>query len=348
MDNIVTILKEIAAYVLGTLTYSAIPLLLGVIVAAVIKVHVNEEKLKTTLIKASNVSNVGGVIFGSLTPFSACATPAIIMALMATSLPWGPVMAFLTSSPLMSPDRFIMVSGILGLKFAIALIMASIIIGLGSGYITSFIETKTNFLNDQRRFKDQANSVQKCCKKSPPVEAAYCSKLNLDEEMPLKNLNTAACLEKSYTTSINEFLKKIKFTQMFNFFIDVGVKQILVNFAMFATLAYFVSKFTPAEVIMGYLGKGNIFAVPLTAIAGLPLYVSTSSSLPLLNMLIDNGAGGGAMLAFMITGPGTSAGTLAGLATVMKRRALGLYVMFLLIGSIVAGYLYDFLLLNGM
>ena len=51
------------------------------------------------------------------------------------------------------------------------------------------------------------------------------------------------------------------------------------------------------------------------------------------------------LLAFMITGPGTSAGVLAGIATIMKSRAVGLYVAYLLVFAIVLGYLYDFLLL---
>jgi uncharacterized protein len=62
-------------------------------------------------------------------------------------------------------------------------------------------------------------------------------------------------------------------------------------------------------------------------------------------MLMKSGAGGGAMLAFMITGPGSSAGVIAGLATIMRRRAIMLYVFLLLVWGIVLGYAYDLLLL---
>lgn len=51
------------------------------------------------------------------------------------------------------------------------------------------------------------------------------------------------------------------------------------------------------------------------------------------------------MLAFQITGPGTSAGVLAGVATILKRRAIVYYVACLLVGAVVLGYLYDLLLL---
>jgi uncharacterized membrane protein YraQ (UPF0718 family) len=64
--------------------------------------------------------------------------------------------------------------------------------------------------------------------------------------------------------------------------------------------------------------------------------------------LIAGGAGEGAMPAFLITGPGASAGVIAGIATIMKKRAIILYVLFLLVGGIVLGYLYDLLLTIGI
>jgi uncharacterized membrane protein YraQ (UPF0718 family) len=50
------------------------------------------------------------------------------------------------------------------------------------------------------------------------------------------------------------------------------------------------------------------------------------------------------MLAFIISGSATSAWVIAGLTTFMKKRALGLYVAYILLGSMLAGYLYDLIL----
>ena len=87
-----------------------------------------------------------------------------------------------------------------------------------------------------------------------------------------------------------------------------------------------------------------MFAVPLAALVGLPLYVNGDSSISLIQTLIQGGVSGGAMLAFMITGPGTSAGVLAGIATIMKKRAIALYAGYLLVGAVVLGYAYNILL----
>jgi uncharacterized membrane protein YraQ (UPF0718 family) len=60
--------------------------------------------------------------------------------------------------------------------------------------------------------------------------------------------------------------------------------------------------------------------------------------------MLQSGASEGAMLAFIITGSATSAWVIAGLTTFMKRKALALYVGFILLGGMAAGYLYNLVL----
>jgi uncharacterized membrane protein YraQ (UPF0718 family) len=92
---------------------------------------------------------------------------------------------------------------------------------------------------------------------------------------------------------------------------------------------------------MALFNGNNWYAVPLAALIGLPLYVTGSSALPLLQVLMGAGASQGSVLAFLITGPATSVGVIAGIATIMKKRAIALYVVIILVGGIVSGYAYD-------
>jgi len=123
--------------------------------------------------------------------------------------------------------------------------------------------------------------------------------------------------------------------------IDLGLKRILPYFAAFAAIGFFVNKLVPAEWIIALFSGSHWYAVPLAAAVGLPLYVTGASALPLLQVLTGAGASQGAVLAFLITGPATSVGVIAGISTIMKRRAIALYVAIILFGGIVAGYAYD-------
>ncbi len=341
------LLKETLIYVLRTLAHNSLILLFGILVAAAITVYVDPEKMRRAIMKKKGASIIGSVSFGAFTPFCACGTMAVIVAMMTTALPWGPIMAFLTSSPLMSPDEFILYSGIISVKFAVALTVASIIIGLGSGYITHFIEKKTHFLDGQARFAD-SKPVSSCC--APVSTDACCNSASV--EAPRSSCCNASVAEScSCETAVvkeQSFVEKFKLKELIKVFYNVGIKQVLLYFSVFAAIGFIINKFVPADLIMKYMGSGNIFAVPLLSLVGLPLYVSGSSSIPIINALIAGGASQGALLAFMITGPGTSAGVIAGLMTIMRKKAIALYIVYFLIFSNILGYLYDFLLMLGL
>jgi uncharacterized membrane protein YraQ (UPF0718 family) len=138
-----------------------------------------------------------------------------------------------------------------------------------------------------------------------------------------------------------DFLKKYKIDRFFKNVFELGVVKILPLFALFAGIGFLINKFIPSTWITAVFGANNIFAVPLAAIIGLPLYVNSDSSIPLIQSLMKSGVSGGAMLAFLITGPGTSAGVIAGVATLLKKKAIALYVGYLLFGAILLGYAYD-------
>ena len=357
MNSVLEILRNTVLYVLNTLAHNSLALILGVLIAAAIQVYVDPEKMKGWLMRRSSVSIPATVAFGAFTPFCACGTMAVVLSMLATALPWGPVMAFLTSSPLMSPEEFVMMSGILGPAFAIALAVSSVLIGLGSGYATHVIEKKTHFLDNQLRFgstraaegagcgcaagADKAAPVNACCAKeeSRITEAESCG---CGEEGTACGCGAIALGQPSGGAS--GFFRKYKIDQVLRAVYDISFKRILPLFALFAGIGYLINQFIPAAWIFALFGSHNVFAIPIAAAVGLPLYVNGDSSIPLLQSLMQSGVSGGAMLAFMITGPGTSAGVLAGIATIMKKKAIALYIAYLLLGAVAMGYAYQLVL----
>lgn len=354
MQFVWNVLKETVLYVFETLVHNLPALAIGVLLAAAIKVYLDPEKMKNWLMRRSSVSIPATVAFGALTPFCACGTMAVVLSMMATVLPWGPIMAFLTSSPLMSPEGFVLLSGIISPTFALALTIASIIIGLGSGYITHWIEKKTSFLRDQLRFVDTAHPVADSCCSGAQKEASTMCCLSQQNEAVSESAETAGtlieCPDSGAAHAIDptikvapsgSFFRRLKIDQVFQCVYDVGIRKILPLFALFAGIGFLVNKFIPSSWISAVFGAKSILGVPLAALVGLPLYVNGDSSIPLIQSLLRSGVSGGAMLAFMITGPGTSAGVIAGISTILKKKAIALYVAYLLIGAILLGYAYD-------
>lgn len=344
----INLIKDTILYVLNTLWHDAVPLAFGIIIACVINVYVDPRKFRAFLTKRKKVSILGSVAFGAFTPFCACGTMAIIISMLTTVLPWGPIMAFITSSPLMSPDLFVMLSGIISVKFAVSLTISSLLIGIFAGYISYYLEKHTSFFDNQIRF-NKKEIVSKAA-----TDSSCCSSGKSDKKLVKYKLSkpavlTKSCCAKNYSSvNTNSFIKKHKFDQLLNVFINIGLKQVLLYFSAFAAVGYLINRFVPASIIMSLFGSNNMFSVPLAALIGVPLYVSDAGCIPLIKTLMSSGASGGAVLAFMITGPGTSIGAITGSLTIMKKKAVLFYVSVLLISAIFLGYLYNLLLFLGL
>jgi uncharacterized protein len=120
-------------------------------------------------------------------------------------------------------------------------------------------------------------------------------------------------------------------------------KQLLPMFFGFAFIGYFLNNLIPAAWVAAVFGAGHAYSIPLAATLGLPLYINTEASLPLVRALIDGGMSQGAALAFLITGAGTSIGAMTGALTIARWRVIALVVGVLWVGAIALGYGYDLL-----
>ena len=380
--------------VLNTLAHNWWVLLISIVMAVALKTYVDTEKLGKFLTGRTRVSILASVAVGAFTPFCACGTMAVIVGMLTTTLPWGPIMAFLTSSPLMSPDGFLMISGLVSLRFAIALTIASLLIGIASGFATQWIEKHTGLLKNQARAlgdarnescgcsgaepEEQAASADCGCADAKPAKAAAKPGCGCSGAKPAEPAIKAACgcapaksfaaepcgqcpegepdmsaaldgaccaaMPRSGGLGIAGWLQKARLREFLNGLVDLGLKQILLYFSLFIAVGYLVNAFVPASIVSALLGANSFAAVPLASVIGLPLYLTTESSIPIIQSLMKSGASEGAMLAFIISGSATSAWVIAGLTTFMKKRALGLYVLYIVAGSILSGYLYDLVL----
>lgn len=352
-ELVIGIIREIVT----SLSHNWLPLSLAILISGIMNVYINQEKLKKALLNKPKISIWASVLAGAFTPLCACGTMGVVIGMLTTALPWGTVMAFLTSSPLMSPDGFVLLSGIISIKFAIALTIASIVIGLASGYITHLIESKTNFLKNQSRFSDKS-AQEKCgCSTSAPAASSCgcgssnaakmsysCCGVQFEEKTEKEFCCTDIIMIPKYVIDfLSGISAKLRLNEFFKSIFNIGIKQILFFFCIFIAVGFLINHFVPMHYITKLLGSGNPLAVPISALVGLPLYVAGESAVPLIKSLMDGGASGGSMIAFLITGPATSAWVIAGIAVFMKKKIILLYIGFILAGGILSGYLYNFI-----
>jgi uncharacterized membrane protein YraQ (UPF0718 family) len=98
--------------------------------------------------------------------------------------------------------------------------------------------------------------------------------------------------------------------------------------------------FVPQAWIVGTLGRGQWWSIPLAALLGVPVYTSNITALPLMGGLLAQGMNPAAALAFLIAGPTTTLPAMAAVWGLVQRRVFALYVSFALIGAVALGAIY--------
>jgi len=304
MDFILSLLIKTAGQVWHTLLANWPYLLASTIIAVLLSTYVKADRVSAFLRRYSQAGIFGATAVAVGTPLCSCGTTAVLIGMMASTIPWGPVVAFMVSSPLTSPQELIYSAGLFGWPFALAFFLASILLGLGGGVLATLIENR-GYLAGQARFV----AVQ--CSSCEPVQ-------------PVR-VEPPALLKETAVTG----------------------GRLLLMFLGFASVGYFLNGLIPAGWVAAIFGAGNVYSVPVAATLGLPLYINTESSLPLIRALLDSGMSAGAALAFMISGAGTSLGAISGALTIARWRVVGLVMVVLWVGAMASGYAYDLLVVAG-
>jgi len=317
MSWLAGLLVQVSTDVLATLRLIWPFLLISVVAAAALTTYLGTERLEGWLRRRLWVGIVGAVALAALTPFCSCGTTAVLIAGMASSTPWAPLVAFMVSSPLTSPAELLLSAGLMGWPFALTFFIGTIAIGLAAGGLAATIE-RTGWLRGQARVRASDSRCEDACARrvaAGPGTAAV-------QELP------------SRSARLRDFGRELLVTG----------SRLLAFFLVFTAFGYMVIRAIPTGWVTDLLGGGATGAVPLAALVGIPAYVNTEASLPLVAALVDGGMGTGAALAFLVTGAGASVGSVAGLLVIARRRIVGLVVVILLVGGMLLGWVGEMIL----
>jgi hypothetical protein len=373
-DFILSLTIQTAEKVWLTLLHNWPFLLSSILIAAWLNQSFDAERMAAILRKRRRAGVVAATGVAVATPLCSCGTTAIVLGMMANLMPWAPIVAFMVASPLTSPGELFYSAGLFGWAFALAFYIASILLGLAGGWATSILESR-GWLENQVRFKEggsqaTAKTAEACgCSSAPAPEPAACgcsstqlsSPLTIQPFSPVLALATADCCRPASQAHWSEtrFLRRAagrnQVSPLLGFDWQAYRKQVLTLgprllafFLGFAFIGYFLNGLIPASWVSTLFGSGHVYSVPLAATLGLPFYINTEASLPLVRALLDAGMSPGAALAFMISGAGTSIGAVGGALTIARWRVVGLVIGTLWAGAILCGLAYDVLLSTGL
>ena len=251
---------------------------------------------------------------GALTPVCGVTVLPLIAGLLAGGVPLASIMAFWLSSPITDPGMLAITAATLGWPFAATKAVAAFGIGVFGGLITWML-VRSGFLSMPAKDRGVVYRIAGSVCASPAVSSVKWQFWQDRERV-------RAFRETAYET---------------------GRLMLMWLFAAF--IAEFLMKlYLPDQLVASIVGQNNIWAVPLAATVGAPIYLDGYAALPLIRGLVDSGMRPDAAMAFLIAGGITSAWAAIPVFALVRLSVFFLYLCLALASAMLAGFISGFVL----
>lgn len=102
--------------------------------------------------------------------------------------------------------------------------------------------------------------------------------------------------------------------------------------------------YLPQEFVLTLAGPDNLFAIPIAALIGIPLYIRAETAIPIGLALLQKGMGIGAVIALIIGGAGMAIPEMSMLSSIFKKKLVAALVFAIFSTAVISGYLFSMIL----
>jgi len=248
----------------------------------------------------------------------------------------GPVLAFLVATPATSITALLVCYALLGIKFAVFIFFAVILMGLIMGVFGNLIKFKP-------RGQMEEIAVDPVCgmsvSTSKSLETKYKGKSYYFcsphcQATFAREADKYAIMGEPVRSITSGLVSALRFG-----FVDMP-KRIGAELLLGLALAALVAAITPVGKFVGdYFsgGLGYLFSL----IFGLMMYICSTASVPLVDAFISQGMNIGAGMVLLIVGPVTSWGTILVLRKEFGGKTLLIYLTVICLTALALGYCFS-------
>lgn len=122
------------------------------------------------------------------------------------------------------------------------------------------------------------------------------------------------------------------------------LKPVLIYLLIGVALGAGIYGYMPDDFVLRIAGPDNIFAVPIAAIVGIPLYIRVETAIPIAVSLVGKGMGMGTAIALIIGGAGMAIPEMSMLAGIFKIKLVAAIVAVIFITAVVSGFVFNIIL----
>lgn len=245
-------------------------------------------------------------VFGAVTPFCSCSSIPLFIGFVKGGIPLGVTFAFLITSPLVNEVAVAMFLGAFGVKITVIYVVSGILLGMVGGWILGRMKLEP-------LLSDWVKNIQK--QSEAQAQEWDEEKIPFLERLP-------GILKDSWGI----------------------VKGVLVYVLIGIGIGAAMHGFVPEGFFEQYMGKDNLFAVPIATILAVPMYSNAAGIVPIVEVFVAKGIPIGTAIAFMMGVVGLSIPEATLLKKVMTWKLVGIFFLVVAVCIIVSGYLFNIIL----
>ena len=293
----------------------------GILFAAFVKTFKWDRRIRASVVRYDRAAILVAVGAGLISPLCSCGILPVVLALSAAGVPLPPVLALLITSPLMSPDAFLVTVGQLGWTYALWKLAVAAVAGLAAGFGALWLVRRGTL--DASSFR-----VERMYGESGAVRPGF------------QDIVDAGCFshasgEGGVVDRENRF---VFFLERFRDMALLVGKFLVAALLLQAAVTYYV----PVNAVEPLLGRGSALSVLLATLVSVPLPLPQIAAPALVKGLLAAGMSPGAGMAILVGGPVTSIPALSALLGVYDRRAFALYLGIGFLSAFAAGTLFQY------
>lgn len=292
---------------LGIFLDMSLYMVIGMILTGILHVVMKKDTVAKHLGKDSKLPAVKAAAMGVPLPLCSCGVLPTTVYLSQNGATTSAVMAFLISTPQTGVDSIIATLGMMGVVMAIYRPIAAFISGVAGGAIIQRIA-------GDKKIEEQGETA--CC-------AGDSCATDRPEKIAVK-------------TSVWDKVKGMV-RYAFVAFID----DIALHFIVGVLIATAITLIIPTGFFERISISSGVLAMIVMLVVGLPMYICSTSSIPIALALMAKGISPGAAFVFLFAGPATNAASLAVLSKSLGKKTVAIYLAVTAVSAIGFGLLLD-------
>lgn len=299
-DIVFSGLKDTLVSALVALNGASGWLMISFLLAGLLHNVLSPQKFQHHLGNLKISSILKATVSGMFLPICSCGVIPLGISMYYSGAYLGPVLAFMTSTPIINPIAVVLCLGLLGPQITIIYVI--------SGFSVPFL---VGILGN--RFGG--------------------SQISIDGGVGTELESEFIELEEDQTT----FWQKLKDGIIWSF---EDLALTVSKYVVLGMLcAGFITTVFPSAIIQRYLGSPDLLSLGSIAVLACIMYVCAIGHIPFIAALVASGAAPGIAITFLIAGAATNLPELISISKVIGKKAAAIYSITLVSASIVIGYI---------